>query len=294
MSSARNHLLTPKDLADALGVSESALRRWVDAGRIAMSRTAGGHRRILLQEAIRFIRRTGATVVRPELLGLGALGPSAGDSDADALHEALVSGDRDAVCRLIISTFMEGTSLHALFDGPLRAALERIGELWQHDPRGILVEHRATAIAVHAVAELRRLLPAPGKAAPVALGCAPEGDPYQLPTMLAGAVLAECGFAEVNYGPHVPLALLAAEARASGARLVWLSVTFAPDPASLLASVRKLARSLADQRIDLIVGGRAAAACTPRELPNVSFGSTLGELAARAASMRAARSGTRP
>lgn len=287
MSTARNQLLTPKDLADAIGVSESALRRWVDAGRIAMSRTAGGHRRIVLQEAIRFIRKTGATVVRPELLGLGGLAPSSVDSDADHLHESLVSGDRDAVCRQVISKFMEGMSLHALFDGPLRAAFARIGELWQHDQRGILVEHRATAIAIQAVAELRRLLPDPGNGAPVALGCAPEGDPYQLPTMLAGAVMAECGFKEVDYGPNVPLALLAEEAKASGARLVWLSVTFAPDPASLLASVRKLARSLADHRIDLIVGGRAAAACAPREMPNVVFGSTLGELASRAASVRA-------
>lgn len=290
MSNARNQLLTPKDLADAIGVSESALRRWVDAGRIAMSRTAGGHRRILLQDAIRFIRRTGATVVRPELLGLGALVPSSVDSDADALYDALVAGDRDAVCRQITSKFMEGVSLHALFDGPLRLAFARIGELWQHDQRGILVEHRATAIAIQAVAELRRLLPDAGEAAPVALGGAPEGDPYQLPTMLAGAVLAECGFKEVDYGPQVPLALLAAEAKAAGARLVWLSVTCAPDPAALLTSVRKLARALADSRIELIVGGRAAAACAPRELPNVAFGSTLGELASRAAAVRASLS----
>src|SRR5215211_2356769 len=65
-------LLTPKDLADAIGASESSLRRWVDSGRVKMSRTAGGHRRIPLAEAIRFIRETHATVVRPDLLGLGA------------------------------------------------------------------------------------------------------------------------------------------------------------------------------------------------------------------------------
>src|SRR5688500_324070 len=62
-------LLTPKELADAIGASESSLRRWVDRGRLPVSRTAGGHRRIPLATAIRFIRETGATVVRPELLG---------------------------------------------------------------------------------------------------------------------------------------------------------------------------------------------------------------------------------
>jgi len=37
--------LSPRELAEALGVSESSLKRWVDAGKIAASRTEGGHRR---------------------------------------------------------------------------------------------------------------------------------------------------------------------------------------------------------------------------------------------------------
>jgi len=59
-------LLSPRELADALGVSESSLKRWVDAGKITAARTEGGHRRIALQEAVRFIRETGAPLARPE------------------------------------------------------------------------------------------------------------------------------------------------------------------------------------------------------------------------------------
>src|SRR6185295_13435922 len=90
-------LLTPRELADAIGASESALRRWVDAGDIHMSRTAGGHRRIPVQEAIRFIRESGATVVRPEILGLAGLESAPmipptranAPSTVDALFDAL-------------------------------------------------------------------------------------------------------------------------------------------------------------------------------------------------------------
>ena len=66
-------LLSPKELADAIGVSESSLKRWADAGRLQVARTEGGHRRIPIAEAVRFIRDTGAVVVRPDLLGLLAL-----------------------------------------------------------------------------------------------------------------------------------------------------------------------------------------------------------------------------
>src|SRR4030095_13667767 len=96
----RGKLLTPKELADAIGASESSLRRWVDSGDIRMSRTAGGHRRIPLREAIRFVRAIGATVVRPDILGLGELGRAKpallNRSGEDALFEALRAGEAEA------------------------------------------------------------------------------------------------------------------------------------------------------------------------------------------------------
>ena len=67
------NVLSPKELGSAIGVSESSLKRWADDGRLRVARTAGGHRRIELREAVRFIRASGFTVQRPELLGLAEL-----------------------------------------------------------------------------------------------------------------------------------------------------------------------------------------------------------------------------
>ena len=52
---------------------------------------------------------------------------------------------------LILSWYLDGRTLPALFDGPVRAAMHKVGDLWRHDPRGILVEHRATEICAAAV-----------------------------------------------------------------------------------------------------------------------------------------------
>ena len=60
--------LSPRQFAEAIGVSESSVRRWADDGRIQMTRTAGGHRKIARSDALRFIRTTSAQVVRPDLL----------------------------------------------------------------------------------------------------------------------------------------------------------------------------------------------------------------------------------
>src|SRR5688500_6197296 len=135
-------LLSPKDVADAIGASESSVRRWIDGGQIATSRTAGGHRRVAVEEAIRYARASGATVVRPDLLGLDL--PRASRermpalSDDEKLFEALRAGNRGAARDMILGWYLDGRSLPALFDGPVRGAMHAVGELWRHERRGIL------------------------------------------------------------------------------------------------------------------------------------------------------------
>src|SRR5947209_12465498 len=124
--------LTPKDLADVIGVSESSLRRWVDNGDIRISRTVGGHRRISIPEAIQFIRKIGAPVLRPELLGMQdisqpLLAPSALEHK---LLEALTAADRHAARALLVWAYLQGQSFSALCDGPVRAAMPHLAQLW--------------------------------------------------------------------------------------------------------------------------------------------------------------------
>jgi excisionase family DNA binding protein len=283
-------LLTTKELADAIGASESSLRRWVDSGDIRMSRTAGGHRRIPLGEAVQFIRKIGATVVRPDLLGLGEPHRSSahllGLSDEDQLFESLRAGDRELARGMLASWYVEGTSLPSLFDGPMRGALHRLGELWKHDERGILIEHRATEICIEAIAAIRNLMPAVDQRAPVALGGAPEGDPYQIPSLMAGAILAEAGFRELNFGANTPVALLGGEAVKHGARLVWLSISVAQEAKSLRTSIKNLVTILAQHRIELVLGGRCCAPSMLRGIENLNVIGSMSELDAFARGLR--------
>ena len=56
------------------------------------------------------------------------------------------------------------------------------GALWKHKEAGIFQEHRATDISIQALSRLRQVLPRPTKG-PRAVGCAPSGDPYILPSL---------------------------------------------------------------------------------------------------------------
>ena len=280
--------ITPKMLARAIGVSESSLKRWSDEGRLSAQRTVGGHRRIALAEAIRFIRSIGATVVRPDLLGLTdlvALPPDwptrvSPDDVRKAFHDALENGRAQEVRAMVQSLYLGGWAPASIFDGPMREAMVEIGTLYLHAEWGIVVEHRATDICIQAVNQLRLLSPARDTAAPVAVGSAAEHDPYLLPSLMAAAVLGDCGFVDVNLGSITPPAVLLNAARHYKAKLVWISVSTAPDERRLINDLNNLATCLKEQGVHLVIGGRAASGIPPAQLPDVAIARSMAELAA--------------
>ena len=247
--------VTTAQLADAIGVSDSSVKRWIDAGRIAASRTAGGHRRVPVEEAVRYIRSSGAEVVRPGRLGLVAGEPnlSPGDFD-DALHAHLIAGRAAEASGLLEMRFLAGASVAEIADGPLRRAMVRVGERWRRHPAGIFEEHRATEIAVSAMIRLRALL-APAPDAPVAIGGAPSGDPYVLPSLAAAATLEDAGMRSVNLGPGTPLETIAIGAASLRPTLVWLSASVAGNPRALGRRILGLAEEARGLGAVLVVGG---------------------------------------
>lgn len=268
--------LTPRDLALAIGVSESSLRRWVDSGRIRTYRTAGGHRRIPVDEGLRFIRESGSTVVRPELLGLAA---DAKKTPADDLYDALERGDADRAAGIVLSRYTAGESLAALCDGPIREAMHRIGELWTHGPRGILQEHWATKICGEILQQLRQLQPTADSDAPLSLGGAAEDDPYTLPSQMVSLVLGGLGFRTIDYGARTPADLLADAAKEQGASLVWLSLSVDLPKEQLRQQLHRLARQLRDTNTLLVLGGRHSSDINLGDASNVVMGSSMSHLA---------------
>jgi MerR family transcriptional regulator, light-induced transcriptional regulator len=262
--SKRARLLSPRELADAIGVSESSLKRWADEGLLSAERTAGGHRRIAVSEAVRFVRQAGLTVVKPEVLGLPdasapAPGDRAGGDAGDRLFGALAA-DRAAEARsLIVSLYSGGASLGWLFDDVVRRALSRVGELWRHEEAGVFLEHRATETCLNALAELRLLIPSPPPGAPVAVGGGYSGDVYLVPTFMAALVLADAGYEVRNLGADTPVDATLAAMRHYRPRLVWQSFSSAPRSArQATAGLARIADELGGA--SLVVGGRGSAA----------------------------------
>ncbi len=261
-------LLSPKDLALAIGASESSLKRWTDQGLLVVSRTAGGHRRIPLPEAIRFVRSRRLPLVKPEILGLPAsfgvesdLRPGEHDRPDDVFTDLLRAGHDIGARNHLVERFMRGETIAALADGPIRSAMRDLGEFWKQGPEGILIEHRATEICAMVIQDLRSMV-TPEQPRGTAIGGSLGGDPYKLPPLIAASVLNECGVHAVNLGADTPVEVL--EIAAFGPEtderpdILWLNASSVSDPDTASRRIAELAARCTNAGILFCIGGREA------------------------------------
>lgn len=287
--------LSPRELGQLVSISQSTIKRWIDDGRIHVVRTAGGHRRIPIEEAVQFIREQGVEAEGLEAMGIApeaAVCSAAGDAAEmeRMLYDALIKGEARTARDLIVGRYISGRPMTEIFDGPLRNVLYRMGELWKHDRQGIAVEHRAVDICIQAINQIRQSLPAPAVHAPMAIGGAPEGDPYLIPAMLVATVLTNVGFRVNNLGPNAPMDLFLELASETDASIVYLSMSGrdisqdTADETALLAERLKRETSA-----KLVVGGQRLNQLKIPSHPNLIACDTTAELAAFAKGLAAGK-----
>ena len=265
--------ISPRDLANAIGMSESSLKRWADRGLLSVTRTAGGHRRIRVKDAIRFVRERKLIISTPGALGLPGAVSSGIESEPSGLDQParldnsnkpfiqlLERGQGDLAEAYLVGRFLAGESIAGLGDQIIRPALEQLG----HGPHGaeeILMEHRATQVCMQAIEQMRAMscLEAPGFRA---VGGGAAGNSYMLPSQLVAALIEESGGRAVNLGANTPIRALRCEAFSDDqgrgrADLVWLSVSEPLVNSDEQAALAALINDCTQARIHLMLGGRA-------------------------------------
>lgn len=251
--------LSPKQLGQAIGVSESSLKRWIDDGLIDVVRTTGGHRRVTLAEAIRFVRQRGYTVKDPSVLGLNASDDVTGRADhvqlAEHFFELLTKGHDKAFNAAVTRLYLDGHPISEIIDGPIRTAMGQVGELYHNNPDGVAIEHRATDICIRTLGYMHSLIKPAAANAPLAIGGAPAGDMHLISSLCVSLVLAEQGWREANLGANTPWDQFVLAVQQERASLLWVSMT-AESSTDYIKKLRELSDALASEPCQIIVGGR--------------------------------------
>jgi len=274
-------LLTPRQVALAIGVSEASLKRWCDKGLLPAIRTAGGHRRLPLNGVLDFLRRSGRRVVRPQVLGLPSptgKGEANLDRGRARVRSALESGDEEQVLRLAHDLYLAGHRICDICDRVLAGAFHDLGQRWEHGDIEVYQERRGVEITRRVLHRLRMALPDVPDSAPLAFGGTLAGDPYTLASSMAEIVLREAGWRAESYGSGHPAATLRAALNDLRPRLFWLSISTIPSVEEFLLEYSSLYETAVSLGIPIAVGGRGLGEELRREMQYSAYCDTLRHL----------------
>ena len=269
---AKQPIYSPRQIAEALGVSESSVKRWCDSGAIETIRTVGGHRRITLDGLRRYVQSSDHRVIVPEILGLQA-SPMAGDSNheagsavpdlsgsgspsRDAFRRALVTGDLDLCRRLLQEEIAVRRSRFRAMEAFSTDAMGAIGEAWVEKRLDPYLERRATRTMLRLIDEAVMEVGVTNDSAPVAIGGTLEGDHYEIASSLIELALLENGWRATNLGPNLPVDSFRAAVHEYRPKLLWLSVNDADTLRRHRESINELHRDISGDTA-LVIGGQA-------------------------------------
>lgn len=251
---------SPKQVATAIGVSESSLKRWCDRGWIEMEKTAGGHRRLTLDAITTFIREHGYSLAHPELLGLPV---STGQTERSlevakkCLRDALLCADESLSRTIILELYLAGHSAAVICDQVITIAFHEIGELWESGLAEVYQERQACELCVRIVHELRHHIPVASEKSPLALGGTLDGDPYTLAVTMAEIVLRDTGWDSRSMGNMLPIATVRAAIEQQHPGLLWLSISAIRNEDNFCDEMNRLFEAASAQGTAVVLGGRA-------------------------------------
>ena len=274
--------LSPKQVALAIGVSESSLKRWCDKGVIPVSKTAGGHRKLSKPDVVSFLRKTGQNLSQPALLGLpDGKGWKTVNLDklAKSWVESVIQGDQDTANRLIVGPFIQGQSLSQLFDRIIVNGLQQIRSMREQGHLEDYQENLAVEVCLSLLRDLQALIPRPQADAMTAVGGTPEGDTHSLPVRMAELLFQSLGWNTTNLGCGLTFDALNRAAERYRPNLFWISISAASHLEHCRDGLIRFHQEL-PQKTALVVTGEAIPQKAKNTIPQVVFCETTQQLAA--------------
>jgi excisionase family DNA binding protein len=290
---------SPKQVAQALQVSESSVKRWCDRGVIRTDRTLGGHRRIPLEHLMEFLESTNRRIVDPSAIGLSdhrqiqrdaieelsnradRTGEDPSIANAPFLQSqferALLAGDESQCRKVISSWYAIHGNMASVADELIAPTFGVIGELWQCGRADVYQERRGCEICVRLIHELRRLIADPLLEAPLAMGGTSEGDNYQVANQLIEIIFREAGWRTISLGSGVPFSSMASAIQKYRPKVFWLSVSYIESDQDFLDRFDKFSTAI-PQGTMLVVGGRSLSESLRKRMHFSAFCDSMRQL----------------
>lgn len=251
------------NVAKRFGVNISTIKRWTDEGKLACSRTPGGHRRFEEKHIRNFIKRFpqfGKSVNNSEKIYASYLdfkNVSMSPLLQYELKSHAIAGNTGWISRLFRFIHKNDVSLAEFFEQLLIPVLRRLGDEWLSNIITIGQEHVATSSIKNAVNELGDQVKEPDQPRPILFSTLKDDHHDMISTILSFLARLE-GYPVIFTGADTPAESLHYYIRSYEPKMIFLSYQYGTDQSLLMSELDVIGSFTAGTDISVYLGGLGA------------------------------------
>ncbi len=206
--------LNTEDAAKILGVNISTIKRWTDSERLPCIKTAGGHRKFLMEHLAEFLESNEKQKKNARFFSMQEKDEQQinllilrGDFNAliDFMFERAIRYDRRTLTSLMRGLFLAQYPLYEIYDNLVTPVLHRIGDQWENNKLTVVEEHFASQAIKDALVRLQGVIALPEKEGEVVMLLNLPSELHDIGLKMADHILEYRGFRVLNSGQNTPL-----------------------------------------------------------------------------------------
>jgi excisionase family DNA binding protein len=255
-----------EEAAKILGVNVSTIKRWTDEGKLDCIKTAGGHRKFLMEHLAAFLDRNRKKTEKVNLF------PVENESDLRISHHILkgdfsyltdyilkkaLASDIEKIQQVLNGLYLGQYPLHEVYDYLVTPVMHRIGELWLNGNISIAEEHIASQVIVDAIIRLQGIIRLPRKKTGKAFCLNFSNEFHSIALKMVEHILELRAFKVYYTGQNTPLLNTKTIFQHIHPNRVYISGTIVNDQKQLEQEFWEIGDLCQEFNAKLFVGGRA-------------------------------------
>jgi MerR family transcriptional regulator, light-induced transcriptional regulator len=256
-------LLSTRDVAHLLNVTETTIKRWADSGEIACVKTLGGHRKYTRHEILRFSEANGIPVTGfagiPGGKNTGRLAFAVQSRDFSLIAGELFAlskhHDPEQIHGFLSFLVTHQIAPRNIADDIVRPALIRVGDEWAAGRISIEQEHMISEAILHAIARITPELHHKKSNGLTAICACAEGEHHSIGVRWLTAALEADGWKVVFVGSNTPFRGITALLGSVRPELVCISVMKIRDDQEWVSMFREVGDAARRCGAKFLVGG---------------------------------------
>jgi excisionase family DNA binding protein len=255
-----------QEAAKILGVNVSTIKRWTDEGKLGCIKSAGGHRKFLMEHLATFLETNKKKTEKVNLFPIETetdlrisnhiLKGNFNYLNELVLNQAL-SCNIERVQQVLNGLYLGQYHLYQIYDKLVTPVLYKIGQMWFENKISIAEEHISSQLILDAIIRLQGIIRLPRKKVGKALCMNFSNEFHSIALKMVEHILELRGYKVYYSGQNTPLIKLENVFMNFLPDRIYISGTIVSDPEMLQREFDEICRLSGEFDAKVYVGGRA-------------------------------------